>query len=363
LANQVSAICSAPHNAITSPVYWEAGDVNLGNPCASDPNIREQSLIIPRCNVTDPNDPNLIRDFVIGAHAKFDPNIDLENFLPDIQEAVKWTKISVPNSGYLYDVNKLDAEYKHPKVGGLYELEFQFPDYQASRTRALFHLPLAGADMTSWLENELKGVPAWATSVRNDVEDYYSEFDLTKIDGPGLVALKRLAWWLKLSGKYFDHILDPISADEKSPCEVYKQPLYSPDGEIRYTYVTVNGVVVHGVKINNMIWAAFARAFGWPKGSAYLGSELNQFGRGILRLRIEIDTPAASYAVSTGEGKIYDWIKSGAEEPLTEILDVNDLLRMQEPDDTILHILWPSPDPLDPSKSSMIKPDLLVPWP
>ena len=111
-----------------------------------------------------------------------------------------------------------------------------------------------------------------------------------------------------------------------------------------------------------MIWAAFARAYGWPKGSAYLGSEYNQFRRG-LPWHIEFDTPAASYAVTTGEGKIYDWIKNGAEEPLSEILDINDLLSMQEPDDTILHILWPSTDPLDPSNSTMIKPYITVPWP
>ncbi|MEJ2647233.1 MAG: hypothetical protein P8016_02340, partial [Sedimentisphaerales bacterium] len=70
-----------------------------------------------------------------------------------------------------------------------------------------------------------------------------------------------------------------------------------------------------------------------------------------------------SHAVSMGAKAIYDWIEGGAEEPLSEILDINDLLLMQEPDDSILHILWPSSDPLDPGKSRMIRPDLPIPFP
>ena len=64
-----------------------------------------------------------------------------------------------------------------------------------------------------------------------------------------------------------------------------------------------------------------------------------------------------------GAEEIYDWIEDGAEESLSEILDVNNLLLMQEPDDSNLHILWPSPAPLDPSKSWMERPDLPIPFP
>jgi hypothetical protein len=364
-AFELDKIYLSSGNAITSPVYWDAGDVNVGDPCikdTNDPNY-EQSLIIPRCNVVDPNDPNVIRDFVIGAHTIFDPNIDLLNFPDNIQQDVKWTKISGPDSGYMSDVTMLDAEYKNPKIGGVYELEFEFPGYEDSRTIALFHLPLAGADMTDWLEIELMRIPSWAISVKDNAQEYYyqqlSAFGVIP-PHPAVYSMKLLLYWIELSKNRFDYTFDPCSADGTSPCQKYKKKASS--GGV-YTYVTVNGVVVHGVKINNMMWAAFARAYGCIEGSAYLGSQANQLWRFLKKYKVGFDTPAASHAVSIGEGKIYDWLMNGAEEPLSDILDVNDLLLMQEPDDTILHMLWPSSDPLDPGKSTMQRPNITVPWP
>lgn len=41
----------------------------------------------------------------------------------------------------------------------------------------------------------------------------------------------------------------------------------------------INGFVIHGSKINNMIWALFGRHWGWSKTSLCLGAHLNQLGR------------------------------------------------------------------------------------
>jgi hypothetical protein len=369
-AFELDKVCLSSPYAINSPVCWNAGDVNVGDPCikdTNDPNY-EQSLIISHYKFME--EGGLLDLDLCFADANFDPSIDLLDFPVSIQEIVKWTEISVPvNSGYFFYDKKLQTNYTAPYLpspgidlfGGVYEFEFEFPGLEETRTKVFMHLPLAGADMTSWLENELKGIPAWATSVRNGVEEYYFHSGpLGLPPAPGIYNAKLLAWWIELSKNRFDYIFDPCSADETSPCPIYK---LTAKGGGHYTYVTVNGVVVHGVKINNMIWAAFTRAYGWPKGSAYLGSEWNQIWRGWKKWKIEFDTPAASYAVTTGEGKIYDWIKNGAEEPLSDVLRRIDLKLMQEPDDTILKILWPSPDPLDPSKSKMNKPYITAPWP
>jgi hypothetical protein len=212
---------------------------------------------------------------------------------------------------------------------------------------------LAGADMTSWLENEVKSIPAWARSHEDAVEDYYLTW------APYVMLYKKYEYWCTLSGSYFDYRLDPVSADMTSPCEIYKQPYYNPDGTIRYTYITVNGVVVHGVKINNMMWAVFARAWGWPPGAVSAGSDLNQICRSFT-----FDTPAAAYAVIFGAHEMFYWAEDG-EGPITEVLTSDDLREMQEPPETDpdLHILWPSPDPLDPSESCMERPDLPIPFP
>jgi hypothetical protein len=343
--NGYDKVSLASDKALVSPVFWNGGDVNTGSPC--DKINPEPALTIPYSNVLDINEPNItIIDFTIDSNSYFIPEIELLDLPTDLQYAVKWSKVSGPVSGYMDDVNQLNAYYKNPKAGGVYELEFELPGINNTRTKLFIHLPLAGADMTSWLENEIKSIPLWARQHEDAVEDYYLSWI------PYKMFAKKLKYWKVLSAKYFDYNLDPVSADEKAPCPKYKKVI----GIGHYTYVTVNGVVVHGVKINNMMWAVFGRAWGWPATALSLGSNLNNWG-----VYDSLDTPAAAKAVAFGADEMYDWATK-SEDPITDVLTQEDLREMQEPpvEDPNLHILWPSPEPLDPSKSEMGRPPYMT---
>jgi len=346
---KLDRVCLSSEYAIESPVCWDGGDILIGgSPC--DPDATEPSLIIPYSNVATVYD--VVTSYEIDAEAFFEPEISLFYFPLGIQYENKWSKISGHNSGFFLDRIDLHVQYLGPIVGGISELEFEVPQWENTRTKLFLHLPLAGADMTSWLENELKSIPAWAQFHKYAVEDYYSSWN------PARNIMDRFRHFYILSGEYFDYALDPVSADEKSPCDIYRQDV-STNGD--YTYVTVNGVVVHGAKINNIMWAVFARAWGWSPGWVEYGSNRNnQEAHGVP------DSAAAAYSVSLGARAIYNWVIEG-EGPLTDVLVLStyDLFQMREPPETdsILHILWPSPDPLDPGKSTMVRGGIPIPIP
>ena len=71
-----------------------------------------------------------------------------------------------------------------------------------------------------------------------------------------------------------------------------------PEGS-PYHYGTLNGVVVHGSKVTNMLWALWGRAVGYTESNLRLGAHINQLKS------MELDPPSSQAAIMLGSA-IYD---------------------------------------------------------
>ena len=71
-----------------------------------------------------------------------------------------------------------------------------------------------------------------------------------------------------------------------------------PEGS-PYHYGTLNGVVVHGSKVTNKLWALWGRAVGYTESNLRLGAHINQLKS------MELDPPSSQAAIMLGSA-IYD---------------------------------------------------------
>ena len=304
----VEKVCLSSGNAIASPICYEGGSLR-GSPCL--PYGAEPSLIIPHCNVRSPSDPSVIRNFTVGADAFLLPALDLADLTELLRDADKWSKVAGPQSGYLDDIKRLDAKYKNPKEGGVYELLFQLPDCGHTMTKSLLHLPLAGPDATNWTLGELAAVLAYGDRLA------ILEFEFLGHRVP--VFKDGIAWLTASIGMDWD---DEATQSGHSPCHVW--------GENET--VTISGVVVDDAKFQNMMWGAFTRRvyasdYERVKKAAIFLSHLGLFTP---------DTPAAIEAYDAGRD-LTDGI------PISIVME-NHGYGMQEPG-SLAQELWPSQDP------------------
>jgi len=235
----------------------------------------------------------------------------------------------------------LKTKFQKPIVGGVYEIEFEL--LKGQRTETLILLPLAYADMTRWLDKEVRQIKNWAiahkqlTEMRN-----YSKIPL--------VTRKRmLDVWINLSANYFDYVFKPIDKEERTPCEAY---IYSGGNQGMYHYVTVNNVVVHGSKLNNMLWSIFGHYWGWNDSMLKMGAMWNE-----LQVDRRLDNPTSQKAISLGT-EIYLRLEAGNLNYITDVLTEDELRNLQDPNYLWEEKLWPSPYPADLSKSTFIRPRL-----
>jgi len=225
----LESVCLSSGNAIESPVCFEGGKFELGNPCVSTG--AEKSLIIPHCNVRSLGDPSVIRDFVVGADTFFAPALELPEFPQDIQDTDKWLKVAGPASGYFDDIKMLHAKYRNPKNGGVYELKFELPGYDNTRTKALLHLPLAGPHAESWVHDQAIQLGLVAGVIGG--------MDLIDATICYMATSASLDWnW---------------EADQSglSPCHVFGTN----------ETITIHGVVVSDPKFQNFMWGYYCRCF------------------------------------------------------------------------------------------------------
>ena len=326
----VSSIEASCPKADNSPQSFEGHKTDFGDPCAAT--SPGQSLIIFYNAVIDANFQ--VEDFDVTLKANVLPTSITADQLSE-----SWAKAEGPASGSFNRTGTFEVKYQNPKVGGLYKFEFDLGLSGCAKSGANVNLPLACADMTSWLDTETKAVGTWATTHRTATETAnYSAI-------PGVTMCRVYQTWCSLSGSYFDYVFDPVDAQQHAPCRRF-QPTIGPNG--KYGYVTVNGVVVHGSKINNMMWALFGRYWGWSETSLRLGAHLNQLGRNLRR-----DGATSQNAIGFG-----DDIHDNPSANITTILTPANLRTLQVPNTLIEETLWPSPDAADADNSTFTRPTL-----
>ena len=217
-------------NAIESPIDFEGGRFELGDPCRRT--NAEPSLIIPHYRVRSVSDPSIIRDFVVGADAFLLPGgMELPE---DLQNINKWSKVAGPDSGNFKNLKDLDNQYQNPKKGGVYELQFEL---LGSKTKALLHLPLAGPRAESWVENQ-KGKLANVAIIIT-----------------GMCQVNATICYMATSAT-----LDWRGAAHQSghsPCRVFG----------KNETITIHGIVISDPTFQNFMWGFYCRIFyptvGW----------------------------------------------------------------------------------------------------
>ncbi len=327
---RVESIEASCPKADNSPQTFEGHKTDFGNPCAAT--SPGQALIIFYNAVLDGSFQ--VEDFDVTLKANVLPTSITADQLSE-----SWAKVEGPASGSLNRTDTFEVKYQNPKVGGLYKFEFDLGLSGCAKSGANVDLPLAGADMTSWLDTETKAVGTWATAHKTATEDANDS------PIPGVTLVKVYLTWCSISGSFFDYEFDPVDAQQHAPCRRF-QPTIGPNGQ--YGYVTVNGVVVHGSKINNMMWALFGRYWGWSETSLRLGAHLNQLGRDL-----RLDGATSQNAIGFG-----DDIHDNPSANITAILTPANLRTLQDPNALIEEKLWPSPDAADTGNSTFTRPTL-----
>lgn len=316
--------------ATNSPQFFEGGKTNFGDPCSATET--GQTLIVYYDAVV--NASYQVQDFDVTLKANV-----LPTSITASQLSESWAKVEGPTSGSLNRTDTFEVKYQNPKVGGLYKFEFDLGLSGCAKSGANVDLPLAGADMTTWLDTETKAVGAWATAHKAATQ--------LANDSPVPFVTRYAVYqtWCSISGSFFDYVFDPVDAQQHAPCRRF-QPTIGPNGQ--YGYVTVNGVVVHGSKINNMMWALFGRYWGWSETSLRLGAHLNQLAR-----TNRIDGATSQNAIGFG-----DDIHDNPSANITTILTPANLRTLQDPNALIEEKLWPSPDAADTGNSTFTRPTL-----
>jgi hypothetical protein len=323
---KVTTIEASASVADNSPQLFDGHKTDFGDPCAaSSPG---QALIIFYDEVVDAN--HQIQDFDVTLKANVLPASVTASQLDE-----SWTKVKGPTSGNLNRTDSFEVKYRNPKVGGLYQFEFDLGLDGSANSGANVLLPLAGADMTTWLDAETKAIGSWAIAHRalTEIANYSAI--------PRLTRYNVYRTWCSISSSYFDYTFDPVDSQKQTPCKRFK-----PGG--LYGYVTVNGVVVHGSKLNNMMWALFGRYWGYSEVSLRLGAHFNQLAR-----NLRLDGIASQNAIGFG-----DDIYNNPSANITTILTPTNLRSLQDPTSLIEEKLWPSPYPADTGNSFFARPTL-----
>lgn len=331
--------------ADSSPQQFIFGETDIGDPC------------------TDKEAPALTIFYkdVIDEEFNILPfSIDLTLYPTDTKE-VQWTKHKGPDSGILTNADQAAATFSNPTKGGLYQFVV---DVGGKTTKTSLLLPLAGADMTDWLDDYVKTVKQWALYQKKATEEAN--------DSPILWRTKNRIFnvWLSIAGRYFDHVFDPVDSEEKSPCRAYQLPIGPRTVDARYGYLTVNGVVVHGSKINNMLYGLFGSYWGYSESELKLGAHGNQFIRslresmknllkGKVDISIKFDNESSQNAISLGV-ELKNLLDSNPNASITTVLTKPALRSIQVKESLDEEKLWPSPYEADLYKSTFISPDLPI---
>ena len=251
----------------------------------------------------------------------------------DAHVSVIWRKISGPDSGSFDQTDVMHVEYQNPQIGGVYKIGFDF-GLGTPESEVNIVLPLAGAEIMTWLGSGRRYVEEWRARHMDETSSLAPSF-------PVAYEEHMLLTFMRLSAFEFDYIIGPYDASRQAPFSHYAT------GDF-YWYVTLNGVVVHGSKINNMLWALFARGWGWSETEIRGGAHFNEFVR-----NLRSDGVSSQNAIGLGFE-----LHTRHFEPISNILTVDQVTSLQEPTALIEEKLWPCSDPADPLISRFFRPIL-----
>ncbi|HBA85905.1 MAG TPA: hypothetical protein DCZ95_17615, partial [Verrucomicrobia bacterium] len=342
-SNSVLKVQLESDKAYSGSFMVDAGDEF--SPAVTIDLINPQEFKVGKCDAVEPCNPEskdnalvIFRDTVAGTGGGIQPfSVTLKvdpNGLPNVQ----WLVINNPGSGTLEDADQAVATFRDPEIGGVYEWDAVVDGKVTTRTT--LNLPLAGADMANWLDMEVRSMKTWALSHKAATEDANDS------PIPGLTQYRVYQTWCNLSASDFDYRLNPVDAGHRAPCERFNP------SSVLYTYVTVNGVVVHGSKINNMLWSLFGRYWGWPELSLRVGAHLNQLARDR-----RLDGTASQNAIGLGDD-LYALIESSPGSSIYTVLTASGLQTMWDPAVLNEEKLWPSPYPYNSGSSTLLRPSL-----
>jgi len=279
-----------------------------------------------------------------SSHEVADFDINLACGLKSDQ-GLTWSKVSGPESGELTLEQTANAKYSNPKIGGLYRFDLDLFGTQTVGTQAL--LPLAGADCMFWIYHEVVAMREWARSIRAQAEiDCYSAI-------PGLTSYNLFRVWVKISAAEFDYVIEPVNSDKTAPTLAFEPELGSGGGiGALYSYTTVNGTVVHGSKINTLLWGVFGRYWGYSTSQLMLGAQANEIVR-----KWSLDRESSQSAVLFGGHFMDVYENQGVSTLLQQMQEANWNL-LVDPVDLIEEKLWPCLDNYDEDKSTFRQPNL-----
>jgi hypothetical protein len=213
---------------------------------------------------------NNIDDFDVTLTAGLQP----PDVPPERLGSVNWSKAAGPDAGSFNASDEMQAKFRNPYEGGLYKLEFGLGIPGAPKSGANVLLPLAGADITDRLESEVAHAATWGAA--------HKARAMVANASPiiGVAQYRTFRTWMLLSGHAFDYVLVPVSADGTAPC-----PRFNVPDLANRIYVTVNGVVVHGSKVNNLLWGSSGKAGDGTKPCSRSARGRTNSGKGSGRIR------------------------------------------------------------------------------
>ena len=323
--------------AYNSPQKFFGLETDFGNPCSlKKPG---QALVIYYDQVV--NSDFTLKPFDIDLKAIVQPET-----LPNTLFTPSWTRVSGPNSGVLNQTNQRNVIFQNPTEGGLYKFEFDLQGSVLPTSGANVHLPLAGPDITEWLLGEVIFMRTYGSTVR-----------ATTMAAETWVPFK--TWftvqqrWIEISAGLFDYEIKPQNQDGTAPCGKLQD-----HGALCWP-VTVNGVVVHGSNINNMLWAVFGSSWGWNTLMLETGAHLNQAARYAQGdSSIFFDTSGSINAIRTGS-TLYELPYPPSLTDLKLLMSPAVVKRMQDNDIYEEDKLWPCNTPYAPNLSTLERPDFL----
>lgn len=174
--------------------------------------------------------------------------------------------------------------------------------------------------------------------------------------------------YLKIGAVGIDYRLDPVNIMESSPnpdFQVFSLYAFAKSGFVaNYPYVTLNGVVVEGTRINYILVAAYFKGtiFEWDEWDVELAGDFDQWRRSRGP-----DSPAAHEAAQAGFDlfKLYTvntddsfTLKSGLHP--RDVLTPNRVLKMRDALAFKASFYWPSQSAATELDSLFRQPDLLM---
>lgn len=313
----IQVMLNNPHNFV-------AGNNHPNNPC--DGTTLAPQLVVFYDSVTNGT----------GGVLPFDVYMKI---LPTNILGTVWTSVQEPLSGSLSGSNSAVATFSDPTMGGVYQWDLKLGN--SFITRVTLNLPFAGAEMLSWLDEETKDIQDWCSTHKEaTISANYSPI-------PGLTRHRVYETWCSISGTFFDYIFDPVDSDALSPCRRFQPPIGS-NGQ--YGYLTINGIVVHGSKINNMMWALFGRYWGYRKWELKLGAHANEIFE-----HHQLDRATSQNAIGLGVD-IFNLIQNNPSASIDSVLTTTNLMSLQDSELLNEERMWPAISEYDSGQSQLLRP-------